>query len=586
MLVKKAYSEKNWNTLLLSVRKGQIFMAQVKKTKQTQSQQGEMKSQKSPLGIYTELGHKTIENGFEEHLNKLGNVLKNNNKLGLRDKYTMAEVAHAIIRHYVNNYTDYLDYVRGTRVPLFKRNTFCGNILEEMSSVKMTMETGSVVNTHIAHCASVWLCPVCSSVIQSRRAKEIQQAIDWAKGISLVRNKETGEYDRVPNGNNYQVAMVTYTASHNVTMPLKSFGVQLQKAYRQLNKNIYRERKAYEIGNIKAVEFTHSYKNAWHKHFHVIYILKEDCNVEEFFAKIQKYWEHACIANGLLDATNDRAVADFRLHSVDLVQDATEISNYVNKSADEWTLADEMSKSVLKVGRSSEHRTPFQMLVDIATTTDSVKRYRDIDTFIEYMVYTAGLHQQDWSNGLKDAVGINDLSDDEIMEQQKETAIYIAGLTVAHWHLLRSKYQRIQYIKAVKEGGYQGLVDFFSKLDSENELPDLLTGDEARLYETYGNYDEHSQAEEERYQLMKTILVAIDESQPSTYKAKNKPCGKVEYTTEERASIKSSVTGVDIEEAIYYATLKDFDMDEYNKKQDAMFTELVRQGKTQLSLFT
>ena len=473
-------------------------MAQVKKPKQTQSQQGETKSQKNPLGSNTEL-QRPGDSYTEKMLNKLGSVLKRNDEFGLRDKYTMSEVSKIIIKMYRSRMGYYQKYRKGIRTPMFKRNEFCGNILADASSVMRTEKYNSIINTHIAHCASVWLCPVCSSVIQSKRTTEVQKAIDWA------------------NDNGYQVAMVTYTSSHNVKMTLVEFGQQLQKAYEMMMKNIRKSRKKYEIGYIKGVEFTHSYRNGWHKHYHVILILKKECDVDAYFATIKKSWETACIKNNLLDATNEKAVSDFREHSVNIVKSAKEISNYVNKSSKSWTLADEMSKSVLKIGHNNEHRTPFQILCDIAITKDKTQRYKDIEVFIEYMLYTYGLHQQDYSNGLKDAVGIRELSDEEIIEEHEDTAEYIAGLTVAHWHLIRSKYQRIQYFRAAKEG-YEALKAFFDKLDTENTLPAMLTGEQAHIYEKgLEGIPFTDEKEESTYYDMIEMLRAIAKTQPSAY---------------------------------------------------------------------
>ena len=449
------------------------------------------------LGSNTEL-QRPGDSYTEKMLNKLGSVLKRNNELGLRDKYTMSEVSKIIIKMYRSRMDYYQKYRKSIKTPLFKRNEFCGNILADASSVMRTDKYKSIINTHIAHCSSVWLCPVCSSIIQSKRADDVQKAIDWAKS------------------NEYQVAMVTFTASHNVKMPLVEFGQKLQKAYEMMMKNIRKSRKKYEVGNIKGVEFTHSYKNGWHKHYHVILILKKECDIDSYFGTIQKSWETACIKNSLLDATNEKAVQDFREHSVDIVKSAEEISSYVNKSSKEWTLADEMSKSVLKIGHNNEHRTPFQILCDIATTKDKKQRYKDVEVFIEYMLYTYGLHQQDWSNGLKDAVGIRELSDEEIIEETEDTADYIAGLTVAHWHLIRSKYQRIQYFRAAKDG-YEALKAFFDKLDTENSLPAMLTGEQAHIYEKGLDGILLTDEETTTYYDIIEMLRAIAKTQPLTY---------------------------------------------------------------------
>ena len=449
------------------------------------------------LGSNTEL-QRPGDSYTEKMLNRLGSVLKRNNELGLRDKYTMSEVSKIIMKMYRSRIDYYQKYIKGIRTPMFKRNEFCGNILADASSVMRTEKYNSIINTHIAHCASVWLCPVCSSIIQSKRADDVQKAIDWA------------------NDNDYQVAMVTYTSSHNVKMSLVEFGQQLQKAYEMMMKNIRKSRKKYEVGYIKGVEFTHSYRNGWHKHYHVILILKKECDVDAYFQTIKKSWETACIKNSLLDATNEKAVSDFREHSVNIVKSAKEISNYVNKSSKEWTLADEMSKSVLKIGHNNEHRTPFQILCDIAITKDKKQRYKDIDVFVEYMLYTYGLHQQDYSNGLKDAVGIRELSDEEIIEETEDTAEFIAGLTVAHWHLIRSKYQRIQYFRAAKDG-YEALKAFFDKLDTDNTLPAMLTSEQARIYEKGLDGILLTDEETTTYYDMIQMLRAIAKTQPLTY---------------------------------------------------------------------
>ena len=507
----KAYSEKNWNTLLLSVRKGQIFMAQVKKPKQTQSQQGKTKSQKTPLGIYTELGHKSKT---DEALNLQGHILKTRAAKGIRDNFTLCDSIHTILRKYEGNPAPYAKYIKdgndkgsqNKKIPSFKRNLICGNILEKYTAIKNTVEYGSYVHTNIAHCSNVWLCPLCASKIQTRRAEEVETAIKWAEAQGL------------------QVVMITYTASHKASYALKEFGVRFQKAYRATMKQVYRLRKQYEEGSIKATEFTFSEKNRWHKHFHVLIFLKKECDADAFFSEIQRAWEKQCAKTGLLDISNERAVADFRKHGCDMVKGAQEsLARYTNKSANEWTISDEMAKSVLKIGKNKEHMTPFQIVVEIATTRDMGYRYRLIDAFFEYALYTKGLHQMDWSNGLKEKVGIKDMSDDEIMDDETDDAEFVAGLTVAHWYQLRSKYLRILYFRMLKSGdketAYNRIVDFFEQVAGK-DCPDVLTADQARLLETYEDKCcDFTEAEEAEYETLQVVLDAVSEATPREYSA-------------------------------------------------------------------
>ena len=495
---------------------------------------------------------KALRSKTDEQLDKLGKVLKANTGKGLRDNYSLSEVSHAIIRKYEGNTEPYEKYT-DKAMPSFSRIPICGSILETYTAVKRTVEYGSYIQTHIAHCGNVWLCPVCGSIIQSRRADEVQKAIDWAEA------------------HGYVVVMVTYTASHKAHYTLQDFGKRLQAAYRGTMKQLLRLRKKYEVGNIKAVEFTFSEENRWHKHFHVLHILKPDCNATDYYKKINAAWELQCVNVGLLDPLDSKAVDDFHKHSTSLSCGAAEVrANYINKLSDEWyqeaikevgaspegkdvwtmhkemleyadkkskdwvewatakakkqkqegkdawTIADEMTKSVIKIGRSYKHMTPFQILYRIATTQDNEYRYRLIDAFIEYAIHTKGLHQQDWSNGLKAEVGIVDKTDEELCEEQKDTAVYVAGLTVAHWHLLRSKNLRIQYFKTLKsadspEDAYSKLVSFFYEHGNDEGLlaSNVLSAKDTELLETYYEKEDITDDEAAYFDGLKRILQAV-----------------------------------------------------------------------------
>ena len=85
-----------------------------------------------------------------------------------------------------------------------------------------------------------------------------------------------------------------------------------------------------------------------------------------------------------------------------------------------------------------------------------------------------------------------------------------------HWHLIRSKYQRIQYFQAAK-AGYEALKAFFDKLDTENSLPAMLTGEQARIYEKGLNGISFTDEEATVYYDIIPILRAIAKTQPQTY---------------------------------------------------------------------
>lgn len=490
-------------------------------TQNSSKKQTENKLNDSRLGIVTELPDTFSKN---DYLDKFSKVLKRNNDKGLRDNYTLAEVSKTVLRMFINNPKNYIKYAKNKdKLPKFDRNLFCQNILDNFSIVKKTIEHDSVINTNIAYCGSVWTCPVCGSLIQNRRAEEVQQAIDYSKK------------------NNYQVAMITYTASHFAHYSLIDFGQKLQMAYQKTQDQIKRLRKKYEIGNIKAVEYTYSERNGWHKHFHVIVIYKADADVQSIYEKIKSAWELQCTNVGLL-SNSKKAIADFRAHSCNITLGAdAAVSAYTNKSADEWTIADEMTKSVLKIGHSSEHITPFQMLVNIAC--DKIARPKLIDKYLEYALYTKGSHQIDWSNGLKKKVGIEEKSDESILEEHTDTAYNIAVLTVEHWHLLRSKYLRIQFREAAKRG-YDSIVEFFKKYDAA----DVFDTEDADILEIHqqDKDEELTPSQFERLTILNTILEAVADAMPSTYtSSRYKPKHDEVYTSEEKLSIAESRNGLE-----------------------------------------
>ena len=96
------------------------------------------------LGSINKLG-RPGDSYTEKKLNKLGSVLKKNNELGLRDKYTMSEAVKCIIEMYRSRKSYYQKYMKGVRTPLFKKNTFCGNILADASSVMRTEKYNSIM---------------------------------------------------------------------------------------------------------------------------------------------------------------------------------------------------------------------------------------------------------------------------------------------------------------------------------------------------------------------------------------------------------------------------------------------------------
>ena len=503
-----------------------IFML---KTQPAEKITAEKESQSGTrLGITTKLPQKSVCEPAKT-LSSLKKRFLQNDGISIKDKYILAETSMYVLdiyEHNKGNFEDLIPPKKREKKLTFDRQHFCQNILADASIAKLTDETVTLVNNHIAYCGNIWTCPICCALIQARRAEEIRQLVDYAD-----------THDK-------KVIMLTLTASHNASYMLYDFGQRLQDAYTDMmHDTTYARKKLHEFGRIKASEYTYSYRNGWHKHFHVLVVVDADADVSVYEDVIKQGWERACIAHGLLDATDNKAIDDFRAHAAYITegQSADVVARYVTKISNDWGIPSEMANSCNKQGRGTNHYTPFQLLVNILVDDDGNSYYlnKDIRAYIEYACYTKSRHQLDWSRGLKAKIGIEDKDDDALLDESNENATILYGLTVAHWHLLRSRRLMANYKHAFAVGGVLGVAEFFHKCDSN--LPDLLTVEQCQLYES----SEDSPAR----QVLMDVLHAITASQPKTYKSiQIKRDGKKHFepalTAEEKMSVQDSKQAV------------------------------------------
>lgn len=456
-------------------------------------------------------------------LNSLSKVILKNEEKGIRDSYTLSEVSRFVMNTYMYNPQKYEHLLPAKKVNekamRFDRLNFCQHILETASITKITSETNSVVLSNLARCGNIWTCPSCASILQNRRADELLKLVDW---VATQPNKK--------------IMMLTLTASHKVNVPLDEFGTRLQGAYKLMMDTTKRYRKKMgEVGRVKVTEYTHSYRNRWHKHFHILVIVDDTVNATDYEKKLTEWWATACRQNKLLDVSDQKAVDDFYEKAVDVSENMTpaKIAEYATKSSKSWGLASEMAKSTAKKGRRSEHKTPFQLLYSIVCEDENnpYRLNKDMDAYIEYALYTKGKAQLVWSRGLKAEVGIDDISDADLVNAQTEKSINVVGLTVAHHHELRKKYGIARYKRAVRDEGIDGAIRFFAK--SEESLPDLLTVEECEIYETKDDSAE--------YKALIGRLKNIAESTPATYQSRrHKDAVEEVRTDEEKNAIRQS----------------------------------------------
>ena len=291
----------------------------------------------------------------------------------------------------------------------------------------------------LATCGSVWACPVCTSKIQERRRHEIDIAINWAKM------------------NGYEVMMVTFTFPHHSWHSLSELLARQKDAFRRLRSGkVWQEMKKSVgfLGLIRSLEVVYG-QNGWHPHTHELWFVKKF--VGDYW--IMKRWENACIKSGLLNANDEQKVSAFREHSVDVKRDVDQ-GDYLAKQDDsrKWGLADEVAKATSKKGRSKGVH-PHHFLIR--------KSEGDEDRYLEYVSAMKGQRQLFWSKGLKKMMGVLDISDEELVEDQRETADILACLDKEQWSYIRGNDARAQLLDAAENGGKSAVNDFLVALGAQ-----------------------------------------------------------------------------------------------------------------------
>jgi len=244
-------------------------------------------------------------------------------------------------------------------------------------------------------CHSVWDCPHCSSIIASKRREEIGLAIDkW----------------RLEGG---KVKLITFTVRHNKKDELKNLQYAVNEAYRfsKSGAPFQRIKKRFQVqGSIVANEINYSNTAGWHYHRHEILFYKSDLDFKIYEQFIyERYYSHL-VKLGFSSLPGI---------GVNVSKREGDLSDYLTK----WGLENELTSDKKKVAG----KTAFQLL------DNEVDHY----LFIEYSKTMRGKRRITWSNGLKDFFGINDISDDEIIEEEEDhNDTIIKYITYNEWKFI------------------------------------------------------------------------------------------------------------------------------------------------------
>lgn len=307
----------------------------------------------------------------------------------------------------------------------------------------------------VQSCASVWSCACCGALIRSRRSEEVQEAARWWEA-------QGGQF-----------LFLTLTVRHYAEDSLERTMDALTEGFRATINGAPWKRFTRRHGIrhwIKAQEVTLGWQNGWHAHLHVLLFVDlpgaaADLQADADAARVamslavdgraraakRRRWERLVgevaeaerIAQQGISAARERELRDWlydrwskmvvtaggrmpsRRRGVDIrtVRDGQVVALYVSKLQEpdrevkSWQVGQEMSRQDLKKGRV-DSLVPLELLDTDGLTDEQVERQRAY--WLEYVHTTKGRRSMTWSRGLKEAAGIEDVEDEQIVAEETE----------------------------------------------------------------------------------------------------------------------------------------------------------------------
>jgi hypothetical protein len=263
----------------------------------------------------------------------------------------------------------------------------------------------------LRRCGSVWWCSVCAATIAERRRAELVAAVATAKAMG------------------WSVYLMTCTVPHGLGDDVNAMLDRMMNAWRRMSTGRAGKamRKLLGVeGTIRALEVTDG-PNGFHPHFHVLVFSTGGFSPESVQAGFLPLWQDACVKAGLPCPSDEHG-----LH----VDDGSWAANYAAKwgleedvAVARHGLAGEVTRGHMKVSRGDAGMTPWDMLRDILKTGSQ----RSEERFRLYAEAFKGRRQLYWSNGLRAALAVEDVTDAELVVQVEEHAVQLAELTEGQW---------------------------------------------------------------------------------------------------------------------------------------------------------
>lgn len=281
-------------------------------------------------------------------------------------------------------------------------------------------EAGSAHYSGTIRCGGIWACPVCAAVLRSGRADEV------ARGVASHQKEGGG------------VALLTLTLRHRAGDPLARGIDALVASWRSISSRSVWKKKAGRlglVGTIRALEITHSRRNGWHPHLHLLLLTDapvHPADLADLQAWLSDVWAREVTKRGARTPSRERGVD---LRAAD--ENGEVVARYLSKIQEKddeprrWGVAAEIARGDVKEGRKGS-RTPFEFL-------DSGYGYApDRELWLEYVTATKGRAALIWSRGLRARLGIGEKTDEDILDDV-ETAPKVGRVSREAWREVRDR---------------------------------------------------------------------------------------------------------------------------------------------------
>jgi hypothetical protein len=311
----------------------------------------------------------------------------------------------------------------------------CGRVSRDRSGeVGVRARDGHAGFSGLVTCGSVWVCPVCSQKIMSRRALEIGALVAAAGSEGIP------------------VAFCTLTMRHHRGQSLGQLWDALAKGWKSAtNGKHWQAQKAaagFE-GYTRVVETTYG-DNGWHVHPHCLMIghgLGTQSGLDALMVPFWERWSRSLQRAGLaapLPKASDWQIVGHHL-------EGTKLGEYLAKGAGAaGAIGMELTQTQSKIARSVHKTSSHWSLLTDGPVNGEVQALR---LWREWEKSSKGRRQIAWSRGLRERFGIiADKTDEDIAGEElgtvDDTVVYI---TRRGWeHLVRTPVLIAQLLHAAE----------------------------------------------------------------------------------------------------------------------------------------